>query len=164
MALTKVIGEGVQGVSNASDATFLTATSSEGATFAGTLAVTGVHTIGNNAVYTSEGGSATQNVSQGMLKAWCNFNQASVNDSFNVGSVTDNGTGDYAIVFTNNMNNVHACGAGLGVHDAGSYTAFQTYDHDDPAQAIRITINMQNVEQNKQDSEPTCTLVAGYLD
>ena len=150
----------LQGTSGSDTAITL---SGANATVGGTLAVTGVHTIGNNAVYTSEGGSATQNVSQGMLKAWCNFNQASVNDSFNVGSVTDNGTGDYAIVFTNNMNNVHACGAGLGVHDAGSYTAFQTYDHDDPAQAIRITINMQNVEQNKQDAEPTCTLVAGDL-
>ena len=150
----------IQGTSGTDTAITL---SGANATLGGTLAVPGVHTIGNNAVVTTEGGAATQNVSQGMLKAWCNFNQASVNDSFNVGSVTDNGTGDYAIVFTNNMNNVHACGAGLGVHDAGSYTAFQTYDHDDPAQAIRITINMQNVEQNKQDAEPTCTLVAGDL-
>ena len=150
----------IQGTSGTDTAITL---SGANATLGGTLAVTGVHTIGNNAVVTTEGGAATQNVSQGMLKAWCNFNQASVNDSFNVGSVTDNGTGDYAIVFTNNMNNVHACGAGLGVHDAGSYTAFQTYDHDDTAQAIRITINMQNVEQNKQDAEPTCTLVAGDL-
>ena len=150
----------IQGTSGTDTAITL---SGANATLGGTLAVTGVHTIGNYAVVTTEGGAATQNVSQGMLKAWCNFNQASVNDSFNVGSVTDNGTGDYAIVFTNNMNNVHACGAGLGVHDAGSYTAFQTYDHDDPAQAIRITINMQNVEQNKQDAEPTCTLVAGDL-
>ena len=150
----------IQGTSGTDTAITL---SGANATLGGPLAVTGLHTIGNNAVVTTEGGAATQNVSQGMLKAWCNFNQASVNDSFNVGSVTDNGTGDYAIVFTNNMNNVHACGAGLGVHDAGSYTAFQTYDHDDPAQAIRITINMQNVEQNKQDAEPTCTLVAGDL-
>ena len=109
----------IQGTSGTDTAITL---SGANATLGGTLAVTGVHTIGNNAVVTTEGGAATQNVSQGMLKAWCNFNQASVNDSFNVGSVTDNGTGDYAIVFTNNMNNVHACGAGLGVHDAGSYT------------------------------------------
>ena len=53
MALTKVIGSGVQGIANASDATFLTATSSEGVTLAGTLAVTGVHTVGNNAIYTT---------------------------------------------------------------------------------------------------------------
>ena len=108
-------------------------------------------------------GSAQTSIQQGLLKAWCNYDQASVNDSFNVGSVTDNGTGDYAIVFTNNMNNVHACGAGLGVHDAGSYTRIQTYDHDDPAQTIRITINMQDTNGNKGDAEPACTLIAGDL-
>jgi hypothetical protein len=108
-------------------------------------------------------GSAQTSIQQGLLKAWCNYDQASVNDSFNVGSVTDNGTGDYAIVFTNNMNNVHACGAGLGVHDAGSYTRIQTYDHDDPAQTIRITINMQDTNGNTGDAEPACTLIAGDL-
>ena len=150
----------IQGTSGTDTAITL---SGANATLGGTLAVTGVHTIGNNAVVTTEGGAATQNVSQGMLKAWCNFDQASVNDSFNVGSVTDYGTGDYAIVFTNNMNNVHACGAGLGVHDAGSYTRIQTYDHDDPAQAIRITINMQDTNGSVGDAEPACTLVAGDL-
>jgi|TARA_R100001079_G_scaffold108886_1_gene80323 hypothetical protein len=108
-------------------------------------------------------GSAQTSIQQGLLKAWCNYDQASVNDSFNVGSVTDNGTGDYAIVFTNNMNNVHACGAGLGVHDAGSYTRIQTYDHDDPAQTIRITINMQDTGGSTGDAEPACTLIAGDL-
>jgi hypothetical protein len=49
MALTKIGKEGITGISNASDATFLTATSGEGVTLAGTLAVTGVHTVGTNA-------------------------------------------------------------------------------------------------------------------
>ena len=53
MALTKVGKEGIAGISNSSDATFLTVTSGEGATFAGTLSVTGVHTVGNNAIYTA---------------------------------------------------------------------------------------------------------------
>ena len=150
----------IQGTSGTDTAITL---SGANATLGGTLAVTGVHTIGNNAVVTTEGGAATQNVSQGMLKAWCNFNQASVNDSFNVGSVTDNGTGDYAIVFTNNMNNVHACGAGLGVHDAGSYTAFQTYDHDDPFTTAQATINTQGTDSNQGDCEPVCTIYIGDL-
>ena len=46
MALTKIGKEGITGISNSSDATFLTATSSEGVTLAGTLAVTGIHTVG----------------------------------------------------------------------------------------------------------------------
>ena len=35
-----------------------------------TLAVTGVHTVGNNAVATSDGGSATMSIIQGLAKQW----------------------------------------------------------------------------------------------
>ena len=86
MALTKIGKEGITGVSNSADATFLTATSGEGVTLAGTLAVTGVHTVGNNAIFDSEGGAVTQNLVQGLLKAWANLDGSGtvgVNDSFN---------------------------------------------------------------------------------
>ena len=115
MALTKVIGSGVQGISNASDATFLTATSSEGVTLAGTLTVTGVHTIGTNAVATSDGGGATTSVVQGLAKMWFYkvTDGSSLADSFNASSVTDTGTGDFSVVFSNNMNNANY-GTGKG--------------------------------------------------
>ena len=67
MALTKIGKEGITGISNSSDATFLTATSSEGVTLAGTLAVTGVHTVGNNAIATAEGGTATTSLVNGLV-------------------------------------------------------------------------------------------------
>jgi len=109
MALTKVGKEGITGVSNSSDATFLTATSSEGVTLAGTLAVTGVHTVGNNAIYTSDGGAVTQNLAQGLIKVWISqdgtASNAAAYDSLNVSGTTDNGTGDYTIAINNNMNN-----------------------------------------------------------
>ena len=73
MALTKIGKEGITGVSNSANATFLTATSGEGVTLAGTLAVTGVHTIGTNAVATSDGGAATSSIVQGLAKAWVQF-------------------------------------------------------------------------------------------
>ena len=115
MALTKVIGSGVQGISNASDATFLTATSSEGVTLAGTLTVTGVHTIGTNAVATSDGGGATTSIVQGLAKMWFYkvTDGSSLADSFNASSVTDTGTGDFSVVFSNNMNNANY-GTGKG--------------------------------------------------
>jgi hypothetical protein len=68
MALTKIGKEGITGISNASDATFLTATSGEGVTLAGTLAVTGVHTVGTNAIYTSDGGAVTTEFSTRVVK------------------------------------------------------------------------------------------------
>ncbi len=50
----------------------------------------------------SEGGAATTNVVQGLLKAWARVNQQStvaINDSFGWTSLTDNGTAD----LTNNL-------------------------------------------------------------
>ena len=51
-------------------------------------------------------GSATTNVTQGLAKAWVNYNMASstsIYGSFNIDSVTDNSTGDASIAYTNNM-------------------------------------------------------------
>tara|TARA_B100000575_G_scaffold285564_1_gene281022 strand:+ start:6851 stop:7348 length:498 start_codon:yes stop_codon:yes gene_type:complete len=50
----------------------------------------------------SEGGAATTNVVQGLLKAWARVNQTgtvAINDSFGWTSLTDNGTAD----LTNNL-------------------------------------------------------------
>tara|TARA_R110002012_G_C11233972_1_gene564437 strand:+ start:10 stop:501 length:492 start_codon:yes stop_codon:yes gene_type:complete len=108
MALTKIGKEGITGISNASDATFLTATSGEGVTLAGTLAVTGVHTVGNNAIYTSDGGNVTQNTVQGLIKCWVNIvgtGTAGFRDSFNTSSFGDTGEGNATTTFTNNMSN-----------------------------------------------------------
>jgi len=106
MALTKIGKEGITGVSNSADATFLTATSGEGVTLAGTLAVTGVHTVGTNAVATSEGGAVTTNILQGLAKSWCHIDgdgTASILDSFNGTSMTDHGTGDYTFTIANDF-------------------------------------------------------------
>ena len=107
MALTKVNRGGLNtGISDSSDATFLTVTSGEGATFAGTLAVTGVHTVGTNAVATSDGGAATTSIVQGLAKVWFNMgSDFALDDSLNTASVTDDGTGIMTVNYTNNMNN-----------------------------------------------------------
>jgi len=60
--------------------------------------------IGNTSTYVSDGGAATQNTVQGLTKMWVQHNDGqTVTDSFNVGSTTDNGTGDYTHNFSNNM-------------------------------------------------------------
>ena len=58
-------------------------------------------TSGNN-------NSTPEEISQGRAKAWINFDGAADpigtgRDSFNMGSVTDHGEGDYTVTFTNNM-------------------------------------------------------------
>ena len=53
---------------------------------------------------------ATGYVVNGSAKAWVNFNGTgtiAARDSFNVASLTDNGTGDYAVNFSNNTSNAN---------------------------------------------------------
>ena len=62
---------------------------------------------------------ATQNGMTGIAKAWVNFNgtgTVAIRDSFNVSSITDNGTGDYTVNFTTAMPN-----ANYGICFGGSY-------------------------------------------
>jgi hypothetical protein len=55
---------------------------------------------------------ATQNGMTGIAKAWVNFNgtgTVAIRDSFNVSSITDNGTGDYTVNFTTALPNANYC-------------------------------------------------------
>ena len=97
----------VQNIKHTNNTTAATVSSSGGVAVAGTLAVTGVHTVGNNALYTSDAGAVTQNLVQGLLKAWSKVDgesTATVNDSFNISGITDNGTGNYTLAMANDMN------------------------------------------------------------
>ena len=52
----------------------------------------------------SEGGSATINLAQGLAKAWSLLDGTgtiALSDSFNIGSTTDHGTGDYTLTVSN---------------------------------------------------------------
>ena len=63
-------------------------------------------TTGGSISVLGEGTSATTNLQQGLAK--CFINQSSgqtIRDSFNVGSLTDTGTGIYQTNFTNSFNN-----------------------------------------------------------
>ena len=78
--------------------------------------LTGTTTAGSISV-TGEGGSTTTNLQQGLGKSWwiLTGGNATVSDSFNTASATDNGTGDFQTTRTNNMNSTHysavgACG------------------------------------------------------
>ena len=54
---------------------------------------------------------ATSTVFNGTAKAWANLNGSTfgLRDNFNVGSATDNGTGDYSIAWTSNMSDADYC-------------------------------------------------------
>ena len=59
--------------------------------------------LANNAVTTAKLGSGE---ASGLAKAWVNFNgtgTVAIRASYNVSSITDNGTGDYTVNFTTAM-------------------------------------------------------------
>ena len=68
---------------------------------------TGVTTAGSIDV-TGEGNSTTTNLQQGLAKAWFQASStATLSDSFNISSGTDNGTGDHTITIANDMGNAN---------------------------------------------------------
>ena len=83
----------------------------------------GIDTAGSIAIQGE--GTATTNLQQGLAKAWNRFDGSAITtiaDSFNNGSATDNGTGDYTFTFTNNMSNANYApdaGGGRGTAAAG---------------------------------------------
>ena len=67
--------------------------------------------IGNTSTYVSDGGSATQNTVQSLVKTWVHAHEHSADDSFNVSGSTDSGTGDYTFTYTNGFSSASHCGA-----------------------------------------------------
>jgi hypothetical protein len=68
---------------------------------------------------------ATQNGMTGIAKAWVNFNGTgtpAIRSSFNVSSITDNGTGDYTVNFTTAMPNANYSVTGLSQFDQTNTT------------------------------------------
>jgi len=69
----------------------------------------------------STGGGAVTLTKQFANKSWANLNGAgtiALRDSFNIASTLDNGTGNYDIVFTNNMSDANYAVVGESAHDA----------------------------------------------
>ena len=67
--------------------------------------------ISNTSTNVSDGGAVTQNTVQGLLKAWVHAHEHDAQDSFNIASQTDTGTGDYKFHFTNGFSSVSYCAA-----------------------------------------------------
>ena len=74
----------------------------KGVTAAGSMLVVG------------EGGTNTTNLQQGLTKAWFNLDAATpaLRDSFNIGSITDEGIGTYEPNFTSVMGNANYSASG----------------------------------------------------
>ena len=94
--------------------------------------------ISNTSTYTSDNGAVTQNLVQGLAKAWVRTKTASVTvtDSFNMSSVTDSAVGRFAPQINSNMGNGNYCcvlgaddkndGASVFVHAIDDQVAMAT--------------------------------------
>ena len=98
--------------------------------------LTGVTTAGSISV-TGEGNSTTTNLQQGLAKAWVNATSSAVlQDSNNIASGTDNGTGDYTFALTNNMNN-----STYGITTSTQWASLITFD---PAERGTASFNLRS--------------------
>ena len=91
-------------------------------------------------------GSNNTNLQQGLAKIWFQFtgvSTASLNDSLNVSSLTDNATGTYTIAYSNNMANItysYSNGSGWDVGVTNS-----TYNGTDKDQLLTATLVIYHV-------------------
>ena len=118
--------------------------------------------IANTSTYVSDGGSVTQNTVQGLLKAWVRIDgdasDASIDDSFNCASITDNGTGDYSVTRTNNMSSVDT----YYVVD-GQFVNSQNTNGVDYANSTAALVRYKVFDSSATDRDPVGYAVVGDL-
>jgi hypothetical protein len=120
--------------------------------------------IKNTSVYESDGGtSVTQNLVQGVAKCWSNQTSGTDNDSFNSSGITDNGTGDFSVNFTNSMSSANYSST-LGGADANTNAAVLLAINNSAGYATgSINYFVVNEDAGGQDHGPTSCTVHGDL-
>ena len=118
--------------------------------------------IANTSTYVSDGGGVTQNTVQGLLKAWVRIDgdasDASIDDSFNCASITDNGTGDYSVTRTNNMSSVDT----YYVVD-GQFVNSQNTNGVDYSNSTAALVRYKVFDSSATDRDPVGYAVVGDL-
>jgi len=124
-------------------------------------------TIKANTLLHSDGSTtnppAIPALDQRMASAWINFNGTStvaIKDSYNVSSITDNGTGQYSVVFSTTMSdaNYAAVTAGMApVAGDGKATGTYTFNHT----TTRCSITNLNHSNSFQDVGGLSLVVMG---
>ena len=123
-----------------------------------TNALEGVDAKNSITIVAGAGNVTTTNVEQGLAKVWVQFDGqasgAASRDSFNVGSMTDNGTGNYTVNFSNNMFNDDYASVGIGNTQAVTSEAVAT---------TGITLLSANASGSQSDVTIMATSILGDL-
>ena len=123
--------------------------------------LTGVTTAGS-IVVTGEGNSTTTNLQQGLNKAWLSVNQdgtMAILDSFNIGSISDDGTGKTDATYTSNMSSANysnSVTAGNSNNKRGHFFSPSTTQQ-------QIEVHQVSANSTDTDSTYVCSFVAGDL-
>ena len=89
--------------------------------------------MANTSTYVGEGGATTQSTVSSVAKSWCRWESigtASVLDSFNHSSMTDNGTGDQSITIASAMANTTYAHVGMAGGSSTNLATIQQQEGD----------------------------------
>jgi hypothetical protein len=98
-----------------------------------------------------------------IAKAWVNFNGSgtvAIRDSYNVGSITDNGTGTYTVNFSTAMTNANYC-CNMNSGDKAVVWGIPLFDGPSTFLAGSCKIVMQNPSDQPQDNPIVCASFFG---
>ena len=121
-----------------------------------------VVTTAGSIVVTGEGNSTTTNLQQGLNKAWLSVNQdgtMAILDSFNIGSISDDGTGKTDATYTSNMSSANysnSVTAGNSNNKRGHFFSPSTSQQ-------QIEVHQVSANSTDTDSTYVCSFVAGDL-
>ena len=111
--------------------------------------------------HSTAGSLDTQYVVNGSAKAWVNFNQASVDDSHNVSSVTDSDVGRFVVNLSNSMGNTGYAISVCARNPVGSGADFK--ENNDVARATGTTPVVTLSAGSYYDSSDAMVIFQGDL-
>ena len=119
------------------------------------------NTSAGDITITSEGGSATMQLQQGVAKAWVNFDGtasgAASRSSFNVSSMTDNSTGNHTVTNTNALSDSnYSVGSS---YNAGEKRAMGVQDYTSSTHRVIVWDYVSGFS----DRDTICTQIFGDL-
>ena len=112
----------------------------------------------------SNNSTAMSTVFNGTAKAYLTYNNAgSIQDSFNIGSVTDAGTGEYVTVFTSNLSNANYVTAGTTIGGVGNQSVLDSHQTDGVKGTTGYEVGTSDNNNNDADNTKCQTVDFGDL-
>ena len=128
--------------------------------------LTGNATAGNVTI-TSEGGSATMQMQQGLAKVWHHYNQSgtlATVDSLNVSTSTDTQDGVVRTAYTNSFDNVGYAVSGSHNLPAGNTCSWVSgYDNSNDFTTGQISCSTFNTTSGRVDATKAMMMIQGDL-